>query len=256
MTAWDPDHYLRFGDERTRPAVDLAARVAVDAPETVIDLGCGPGNSTQVLRRRWPGARVTGLDASPEMIAAAERAYPDQDWMLADIDGWTADEPRDVVFANAALQWLGDHASLTRHLLSQVAPGGALAFQVPSAEYSSVRALIEDVSRDGEWTSRMDAARAAHTMETPTAYYDALAPAARGMDVWETDYFHVMDSPAAIVDWISSTGLRPFLDALDSEAERERFTARLGERVDGAFETRSDGRVLFPFRRTFVIAYA
>ena len=256
MTSWNPTKYLRFRDERSRPAVDLASRIALEAPRTVIDLGCGPGNSTQVLRQRWPGARVRGLDSSSEMITAARRAYPDQEWILAGIKDWSADVPYDVVFSNAALQWLPDHIVLTRHLFAQVALGGALAFQIPSPTYSLVRAFIHDIAQDEVWVSRMDKARAAVTMEEPHVYYDALAPRATSVDIWETEYYHVMESPSAIVEWISSTGLRPFLDALDSDEDRERFLALLAERVTEAYEARGDGRVLFPFRRTFVIAYA
>jgi trans-aconitate 2-methyltransferase len=255
MTAWDPTEYLRFGDERTRPAVDLAARVGVDEPASIIDLGCGPGNSAQVLRRRWPSARVRGLDSSSEMIDSARRSYPEQEWMLGGIEDWTADVPYDVVFSNAALQWLPDHVALTRRLFAQVAEGGALAFQIPSRDYSQVRKLIHEISRDEAWASRTAEAGAAHTMEAPGTYYDALAPRARAVDIWETQYFHVMDSPWAIVEWISSTGLRPFLDALDSDDERRRFTGLLADRVAAEYESKADGRVLFPFRRTFVIAY-
>ncbi|MBU1692689.1 MAG: methyltransferase domain-containing protein [Verrucomicrobia bacterium] len=256
MTSWDPNTYLRFGDERTRPAADLAFRVALEAPRTVIDLGCGPGNSTQVLRQRWPGARVCGLDNSPEMIAAARQSYPGQEWMQADIEGWSADVPYDVVFSNAALQWVRDHVALTRHLFAQVNPGGALAFQIPSGTYSPVRTFIHEIAQDKAWVSRMDGPSAAVTMEEPQVYYDALAPQAKSVDIWETEYCHVMESPSAIVEWISSTGLRPFLDALDSPEEKQRFVTRLAERVTEAYTTRSDGRVLFPFKRTFVIAYA
>lgn len=253
---WDPRHYLQFADLRTRPAAELAQHVAVDAPRTVIDLGCGPGNSTQILRRRWPGASVSGMDESPEMIEAAREAYPDQEWILGDIATWSANEPFDVVFSNAALHWLPDHAALTRHLLAQVAPGGALAFQIPSGADSPLRAAIRDTADDPAWSSRMDAARAATTKEPPAVYYDALAPHARTVDIWETEVQQVMESPRAIVQWISSTGLRPYLDALTREVERQRFLDRFTSRIVAAYPVRPDGRTLFPFRRTFVVAYA
>ena len=256
MTSWDPARYLRFGDERPRPACELASRIALVAPRSVIDLGCGPGNSTQVLRQRWPNARVCGLDSSPEMIIAAQQAYPDQEWLLANIVGWAPDVPHDVLFSNAALQWVDNHIILARHLFNQVAPGGALAFQIPSGAYSALRSFIHDIAQDKAWGSRMDGPRAALTMEEPNVYYDALAPLATSVDIWETEYFHVMESPASIVEWISSTGLRPFLAALDSAKEKQRFVAFLTERVTAAYVTRSDGRVLFPFKRIFVIAYS
>jgi trans-aconitate 2-methyltransferase len=256
MTSWNPNSYLKFGDERTRPAVDLVSRVALDSPQTVIDLGCGPGNSTQVVRQRWPHAQVIGLDSSSEMIASAAESYPDQRWVLGGLQEWHADVRQDLVFSNAALQWVPEHIALTQRLFSQVAEGGALAFQIPSAEYSPVRSFIEDIAGDPAWASRMDAALSALTMEAPGVYYDALATHADSIDIWETEYHHVMESPTAIVEWISSTGLRPFLGALDSDAEKQRFVAMLTERVEAGFDRRADGRVLFPFRRTFVIAYA
>ncbi|MBN2566368.1 MAG: methyltransferase domain-containing protein [Candidatus Eisenbacteria bacterium] len=255
MGDWDPRSYLKFEGYRTRPSVDLVSNIRVAEPRTVIDLGCGPGNSTQVLRSRWPRARVVGLDSSAEMIAAARDNHPDQEWVVGDIAQSSGDSRFDVVFSNAALQWLDDHPQLVERLFSQVASGGALAIQVPAAMYSSLRGLIHEVADDAAWSDRMEKARAAITIEGPHVYYDVLAPLARSVDMWETVYYHVLESPAAIIEWISSTGLRPFLDALSSDDERERFTAMLLERVTDAYPPRSDGSVLFPFRRIFVVAY-
>ena len=256
MGDWDPGSYLKFEDYRTRPSCDLVSHIRVTDPRSVIDLGCGPGNSTQVLRERWPHARVVGLDSSAEMITVAREAHPDQEWILGDIARWSSDAHFDVVFSNAALQWLDDHAGVLPRLFGQVAPGGALAIQIPAAMYSSIRRMIHEVADDPAWSSRMEGPRAAITIEEPYVYYDALAPIARSVDMWETEYYHVLESPSAIVDWISSTGLRPFLDALDSNDERERFTAMLLERVAADYRFRADGKVLFPFRRIFVVAYA
>jgi trans-aconitate 2-methyltransferase len=253
---WNPSGYLKFEDYRTRPSRDLVSHVRVTAPRSVIDLGCGPGNSTQVLRSRWPQARVVGLDSSVEMVAAAHEAYPDQEWMLGDIATWSSDTPFDVVFSNAALQWVGDHVGLLPRLFRQVVPGGALAIQLPAAMYASIRGMVHEVADDAVWSPRMRGARAALTIEQPQAYYDALAPLAQSVDMWETEYHHVLETPSAIIEWISSTGLRPFLDALDSHDERERFNTMLLERVTDAYPLRSDGNVLFPFRRMFVVAYA
>lgn len=256
MGDWDPSHYLRFGDERTRPSLDLAARVFVDAPERVIDLGCGPGNSTQVLAARWPEAHVVGLDSSPNMIDLARADYPGHEWLLGRIETWTSASKYDVVFSNAALQWVSDHGPLVERLFCAVAPGGALAFQIPSANYALVRTLVHEIARSGDWAPLMTGPLGALTMETAGFYYDRLARLATRLDMWETEYVHVLDSPDAVVDWISSTGLRPFLDALDSVAERQRFEGELRVRVRESYPRQSNGKVLFPFRRTFVIAYA
>lgn len=253
---WDPGSYLKFEDYRTRPSVDLVSHIHIADPRTVIDLGCGPGNSTQALRSRWPSARVVGMDSSPEMIAAAREAYPEKEWVLGDISTWSSDRPFDVVFSNAALQWVGDHHNVLPRLLANVASGGALAIQLPAAMYSSIRGIIHEVADDSMWSSRMRSARTALTIEKPYVYYDALAPVARRVDLWETEYYHVLESPAAIIEWISSTGLRPFLDALDTDDERERFNSMLLERVTAAYPACADGNVLFPFRRVFFVAYA
>jgi trans-aconitate 2-methyltransferase len=254
-TTWSPEQYLRFGGERTRPATDLVSRIQVETPATVVDLGCGPGNSTAVLRARWPEARVVGIDNSQEMIAAARAEYPAGEWVLSSIEEWATDHPYDVVCSNAALQWVPDHGPLVERLFATVSAGGALAFQIPSVTFSRVGTLIHEVARDGAWAARMAGPLAELTMESPAFYYDRLAPVARSIDAWETEYLHVMESPAAIVEWISSTGLRPFLQALDTEAERHEFLTRLLARVRESYEVRSDGRVLFPFKRTFVVAY-
>jgi len=256
MNSWDPAKYLKFEEERTRPAVDLVSRIAVEKPRSVIDLGCGPGNSTQVLRKKWPAAAVSGLDSSAKMIAAARQSYPEQEWILGRIEDWTASQPYDVVFSNAALQWTRNHAALTKHLFRQVTPGGALAIQIPSGAYSPVRTCIDETAADLAWASRMVEARCSLTMEPPEVYYDALTLEAKSVDLWETEYHHVLDSPADIVQWVSGTALRPFLSALSSGQERERFLSLLTESVTGAYPQRGDGRVLFPFKRTFVIAYA
>jgi trans-aconitate 2-methyltransferase len=221
----------------------------------VTDIGCGPGNSTELLWLRWPDAHVVGIDNSLEMIAAATSAFPNRDWIHGDVRNWNPSSPSDLVYSNAALQWLPHHEELVRDLFNSVAKGGALAFQIPSASYPLVRQFIFDISRASNWDQRMIHPRTVLTMETPAFYYDVLAAEAVSLDIWETEYMHVMNSKSAIVDWIASTGLRMFLAALDNDAERQAFTIELQRRVDEAYDERSDGKVLFPFRRTFVIAY-
>ncbi|MEZ6087348.1 MAG: methyltransferase domain-containing protein [Pirellulaceae bacterium] len=255
MTNWNAEHYLKYGDERTRAAVDLANRIRFDSPQSIVDLGCGPGNSTRVLRHRWPTSAIIGIDNSEEMIEAAKGAYPDEKWQLADISCWSPAEPFNLIYSNAALQWITDHATLIPALFNAVAPSGALAFQIPSSTYALVRTLIHEISQKPVWTDEMETPRTALTMESPTFYYDVLAANASELDIWETEYCHVMDSPDAIVDWIASTGLRPFLAVLNSDEQRAKFVSELKQRVHESYETRVDGKVLFDFRRTFVIAY-
>ena len=255
MSDWNAKHYLKYGQQRTRAAADLVAGIQLESPCTIVDLGCGPGNSTQRLRQRWPSADVTGVDHSDSMIEAAKHSYPRQNWCNADISTWSAQTSVDLVYSNAALHWVTNHDVIVPQLFAQVAPGGALAFQIPSRTFPKVRELIHDVSRESDWTERMEVPRNLLTMQPPAFYYDVLSGAAEAVDVWETEYHHVVDSTDAIVDWMASTGLRPFLAALNCDSERASFTAQLQQKIDQAYDVRSDGKVLFPFRRTFVIAY-
>jgi trans-aconitate 2-methyltransferase len=258
MPDWNAHQYLKFAEERTRPCRDLAARIAVSNARRVIDLGCGPGNSTAVLRDRWPGAAFTGLDSSADMIERARGEHPHQQWILDDIAAWAAqgDDLFDIVFSNAALQWVDDHATLYPRLLSHVAPGGALAIQIPGNIDAIPHQLMRDVAASPTWRSRFPAEgiREWHHHELEF-YYDVLAPTAARLDLWATDYLHILPDAEAIVEWYRSTGLRPFLNALESETDRQRFAADYLEALRPHFRPRAAGGVLFPFRRIFAIAY-
>ena len=258
MPNWDADQYLRFAEERTRPCRDLVARIEVATPRQVIDLGCGPGNSTQVLADRWPDAQLTGLDSSAEMIEAACGAAPARNWVIGDIASWNAgaNSPFDVVFSNAALQWVSDHATIYPHLLAQVAPCGALAVQVPNNIDAPAHAIARDLATFAAWRGHFPAqgVREWHVHDSGF-YYDLLAPRASRVDLWETEYLHVLPAAEAIVEWYKGTGLRPFLEALASPDLRQQFTAAYQEAIRVVYPPRASGRVLFPFRRLFLIAY-
>lgn len=253
MHVWNADRYLRFADERTHPARDLVARVELTAPAALVDLGCGPGNSTAVLRERWPEAAVTGIDSSDDMLDRARRNHPDLRFVAGDIAGWTPERRYDLVFSNAALQWVGDHGRLLRRLLAAVAPGGALAVQMPCNHDFATHALMRRVAAEGPWRERLADARAPSPVQPPEFYYDVLAPLCRRVLLWETNYIQVMDGIAAIIAWLRGTGLRPFLGRLDA-AEQELFLDRYAAVLEAAFPKRSDGRVLLPYPRLFFIA--
>jgi trans-aconitate 2-methyltransferase len=255
MSRWDADLYLRFSSERTRPSVDLTARIEISEPERIIDLGCGPGNSTAILRQRWPKARVSGLDSSPEMIAAASESYPHQEWVIGDIAQWKARIPFNVVFSNAALQWVPGHAVLFPRLFSQVASGGVLAVQMPAHFNSALYREIVETAADPSWRNLMGPALNAMTREPPSFYYELLRPAAVRLDIWQTEYFHVVESHQAIIEWFRGTGLRPYLSALEDEGQRKKFEELLKERYTQVYRPQSDGLILFPFRRLFIVAY-
>jgi trans-aconitate 2-methyltransferase len=255
MPTWDAQLYLRFANERTQPSLDLVARIKVENPQHIIDIGCGPGNSTAVLRQRWPDAEVVGLDNSPEMIAAAAVSYPDQAWVLADAASWVADRHFDLVFSNAALQWLPDHERLFPHLFEQVGDGGALAVQMPAHYHGSFHQVMLEVANDPAWSHLMDPARNALTKQPPAFYYDVLQPVASHIDLWETEYNHIMESPQAIIDWFRGTGMRPFLEVLPTKAEQQRFEQLVLKGCTERYLRQKDGKVLFPFRRLFLVAY-
>lgn len=255
MPNWDAELYLRFANERTQPSLDLIARIGLAQPQRIVDLGCGPGNSTEKLRQRWPQAEILGLDNSAAMIAAATKSYPNEDWALADIATWTTEMPYDLVFSNAALQWLPDHAELFPRLLMQVADGGVLAVQMPAHGQAPLRLVVEAVANDLAWRHLMTAPRNALTLAAPSFYYDVLQPHAARVEIWETLYYHIVDGPQAIVDWFRATGLRPFLEALETDEQRQRFERMVLAGYTEAYPRQSDGRVIFPFRRLFIVAY-
>ncbi|MEI9990757.1 MAG: trans-aconitate 2-methyltransferase [Rhizomicrobium sp.] len=249
---WNPAIYLAHADERTRPAADLLARVPDPSPARVVDLGCGPGNSTALLRARWPDAHIEGLDSSPDMLAQAKASGIAADWILADLAAWTAPSPYDVVFSNATLQWLGDYAALLPRLIGFARPGGTFAFQVPHNMDAPSHALMRETAANGPWSAKLRNVREVAAL-APQRCYDILAPLAASVDIWETEYLHVLNGEDAVYHWVSATGLRPFVQALDG-AEREAFIADFKTRISGAYPRRPDGTTLFPFKRLFVVA--
>jgi len=256
MPTWNAGQYLKFGDERTRPCHDLAARVELETPRRIIDLGCGPGNSAAVIAERWPRASLTGLDSSPEMIQTARLEYPQYEWLVGDIGQWAQSQASfDLVFSNAALQWVTNHEAVYPRLLERTAPGGALAFQVPANLDAPAHRLMRDLAASTSWRGRFPAGGVREWfIHDAGFYYDLLAPRCARLDIWETEYMHVLGGPEAIVEWYKGTGLRPFLDVLD-EPDRRHFAADYLQLIRDSYPVRPDGRVLFPFRRLFVIAY-
>ena len=243
---------MKFAGERTQPCRDLVARIALESPRRIIDLGCGPGNSTEVLAARWPDAEITGLDSSADMIAKARADDSNRCWIIENIERWveSTDAPYDLVFSNAALQWVPDHPGLFPKLMEHVAPGGVLAVQMPGNWDSTAHNIMRNVAAQFPETEK---AREWFTHSTGF-YFDAVAPHASSVDLWATEYIHVMDSSDAIVEWYKGTGMRPFLDALSTDADRERFLAIYREAIREAYPARACGKVLFPFRRIFFIA--
>ena len=252
MTDWSPSTYLKFEDERTRPAADLLARVPLDEPGQVVDVGCGPGNSTQLLAARYPRADILGLDNSPAMLAAARERLPRLRFEAADAGAWIPHPACDLVFANATYQWVPDHFTQLPRVLGALRPGAVLAVQMPDNVPQTTHRLMREVAKGGAWAETL-AGAAREPLPPAAAYYEALRPHAERLDIWHTIYNHPLAGAPAIVEFVRSTGLRPYLDPLD-EAERAEFLARYTAAIAQAYPAMADGKVLLGFKRLFIVA--
>lgn len=268
MTAWDPERYLTYSDERARPFADLLRRVDAPRPATVVDLGCGPGNLTALAAERWPDARVIGLDSSAPMIDKARASTPDAEpssparlsFEVADLRDWaasTAPGSVDVLLSNATLQWVPGHLDLLPTLARTVSESGWFAFQVPGNFTEPSHRLREELAAEEPYVghTRHLEAPASHD---PAEYFDVLAAEGFVVDAWETTYLHVLTGENPVLTWISGTSLRPTAAALEKAGLLEPFTAELGNRLERAYPVREDPAgnsfVLLPFRRIFVVA--
>jgi trans-aconitate 2-methyltransferase len=260
-TVWDPEQYLRYGDERARAFADLLARVPVSEARRVVDLGCGPGNLTARLAERWPDARVVGVDSSPAMIdrarvvAAGRADGPGAlSFQLGDVRTWRPAEPVDVLLSNATFQWVPDHLRLLPDLVAALRPGGVLAFQVPGNFNEPSHRTLAELAVSPRWRARVGQVPRAAPVHEPADYLDLLAGLGCRVDAWETTYLHVLTGPDAVLDWVRGTALRPYLSLLPGERATE-FLAEYGSLLRAAYPARPYGTVL-PFRRIFVVASA
>jgi trans-aconitate 2-methyltransferase len=253
VRGWDPAKYLEFAGHRLRPALDLLARVPAASPAVVHDLGCGTGNVTRLLLERWPAAAVIGVDGSAAMLAAARVATPEVTWVQADIGSWRSPRPADVVFSNAALHWLDDHPALFPRLVDRLARGGALAVQMPRNHDAPSHTEMVAAAETGPWRERLRPTLRTRPVAEPAVYHDILAPHVSRLDLWETEYLHVLEGDNPVVEWTRGSALKPLLDALE-EPERSGFLAEYSTRIARAYPRRADGLTLFPFRRLFIVA--
>jgi trans-aconitate 2-methyltransferase len=254
MLDWNPALYRRYEDERTRPAQELLARVPLASATRAVDLGCGPGNSTELLVQRFPGAEVIGTDNSEAMLKSARERLPAARFELSDIASWQPESPPDLIYANASLQWVPDHETLIPRLFAALAPGGVLAIQMPDNREEPTHRLMRDVAAEAPWAEPIGDADRLRTMLLPLAgYYDLLAAEAAQVDAWRTAYQHPMASAAAIVEWVRGTGLKPFVDRLTPDLQAS-YLAEYERRVDRAYPARTDGKRLLAFPRMFIVA--
>ncbi|HTY13299.1 MAG TPA: methyltransferase domain-containing protein [Candidatus Omnitrophota bacterium] len=253
---WDPQHYLKFKNERTQPSIDLVGRIEpAIAPRCIIDVGCGPGNSGQILIERWPHAEFTGLDNSPAMIEKAKADHPAQNWVLADATTYAPGRKFDLIFSNAAIQWIPDHTRLFKTLFGWLSAGGTIAVQTPRFQNMAIGKIIEHITGKGRWNKALGGCSDLFTYHNPNFYYDLLAGEVRRIDLWETDYFHILGSHLAVIEWIRGTALMPYLDRLADKADRQALEDEILEEVKNQYPAQKDGKVLFPFKRLFFIGY-
>lgn len=253
---WSSAQYLKFEAERTRPSRDLIAQIPLKSPKSIVDLGCGPGNSTAVLAAHFPNARVIGMDSSPDMIKKAKATLPNKDFTLADLDSYVPTEPADVLFSNAVFQWVpyAERIRIIKRLMQTQASGGIFAMQVPDNFNEPSHAGMRLAAVEGPWSKTLNKQKAAlDPFQSPQELYDEIKPLCSTINLWHTDYEHILDNQEAVVEWVKGTGLRPFIDPL-SEEERKGFLDAYLNRVKKAYPVQYDGKVLLRYPRLFMVA--
>jgi len=254
MSDWNSQLYLQFAAQRTQPAIDLAARLTVSAPKKMLDIGCGPGNSTAVLMNRYPEANATGVDSSKDMLDRARADHPEAQYVLCDVSSQlrVLDNDWDVIFSNACLQWVPDHPCLLPQLMSMLRKGGQLAVQIPVNHREPIQRIIEQTAATPRWCSHFSFKNVYHTLDQEM-YYNLLSAISSRIEIWQTTYYHVLPSHEAILEWYRSTGLKPYLDVLN-DSDKVDFEAEILDGLRREYPTLADGCVLFPFPRLFFIA--
>jgi trans-aconitate 2-methyltransferase len=255
MNDWNPDLYMQYRSERTQPSIDLIAKINTANPTSIIDIGCGPGNSTQVLANRWPKAGITGLDSSPSMITKAKNDYPNQEWIVADALTYDSKIKYDIVFSNAVIQWIPNHKDLLARFYGMLADSGLVAVQIPLFWDMPLGKIINASAEDNRWKKQMEGIADLFTIHNYAFYYDQLSNLFNSIDIWETHYFHVLDSHSAIVEMMRSTGLKPYLEKLESDAEIKQFEEQVLMGIEKVYPKQKNGKVLLPFKRLFLIGY-
>jgi trans-aconitate 2-methyltransferase len=254
LNDWKPEFYLKFDKERILPTIDLVNRIEMKSPEKIIDIGCGPGNSTRILLEKWPESKITGVDNSPAMIERAKKDIPQLDWQLIDAGKDEINGKYDIVFSNATIQWIPNHYELLLKLSKIITDNGLIAIQLPSFWDMPIGKTIAQVAENKRWAAATKKVTSQFTIHDYSFYYNQLSKLFRNIDIWETHYMHIMDSHQAILEMIASTGLRPYLANLKSEQDREDFKNSVLENIRVNYPKQEDGKVIFPFHRMFFIA--
>ena len=258
-TRWDPDQYLKFADHRLRPSLELLGRVPLVDPRVVYDIGCGAGEQARMMAERWPDATVYGVDSSPQMIETASATPGRVQWVEADVRTWQPDAPPDLIYSNAAFQWVDGHHELFPRLVSLLAPGGCLAVQMPLSwpmpSHVQMRQTLVDGGPGGSplGTEELRQRVGRKWVDDPEEYYDLLVSLTTSIDIWSTEYLQILDGPDPVLEWVKGSGLRPILNDL-SETDRATYLEEYARRLRHAYPLRPNGKTLYPFRRLFIVA--
>ena len=258
-TRWVPDQYLKFAEHRLRPALELLDRTPLAAPNVIYDLGCGSGHLTRLLAERWPSSEVYGLDHSPQMLTEAAAEPSTVRWVNADIRDWMPPEAPDLIYSNATLHWVSNHLDLFPRLIGYLNPGGCLAVQMPlSWDLLSHRLMRDTLAQGGPdgapvGDAALLAALSSKWVEDANVYHDILAPCTQRLDIWETQYFHMLEGDNPVFEWVKGSGLRPILNSL-RDADRDWFLNVYRQRLRKAYPKSPGNRTLYPFRRLFIVA--
>ncbi|KAJ5767283.1 uncharacterized protein N7511_004899 [Penicillium nucicola] len=253
---WNARQYLKFENERSLPARNLLDRVPISSPKRIIDLGCGPGNSTEVLVRRFPDATITGMDSSPDMIQKAQTALPERDFFVADLTTYQPEtgDAVDLFFSNAMFHWLtaDDRIAVIKRLLEPQSPGSAFAIQVPNNLNEPLHVLMRETAVEGPWAGKLAGVQRVE-LESVQVMYDRLKPFCTDVQIWETSYYHSVEGPEAVVEWVKGAGLKPYIDPLE-DGEKAAFLESYLAKIKKAYPVSVDGKVLLKYPRLFIVA--
>lgn len=256
--AWDPEQYRRFEAERNRPVADLLHALGALRGMTVVDAGCGPGNSTEALLRHFPDAAISAFDSDPNMVEAARRRLPRIEIRQADVERWSPPAPVDLIFSNAVFHWVPDHLPVLSRLSDRLTPGGALALQMPDNLGEPTHLLMEETARHGPWSPLFASGLPhRHPLPTPAAYMETLGAAGLEVTLWRTTYFHQLPDADAIVDFVGGAGLRPWIGHVEREggaAMADAYKQAYRKAVEAAYPPMADGSVLMAMPRLFLVA--
>jgi trans-aconitate 2-methyltransferase len=251
---WNPELYLKFDRERIQPSIDLVSHINYDKPLKIIDIGCGPGNSTQILVQRWPDSEIIGVDNSQSMIEKAIKDYPNQEWRLLCVGTDEIKGKFDIVFSNATIQWIPDHSQLLEVFHNLLTDKGLIAVQLPLFWDMPIGKAILRIAASNRWYSATKDVSDLFTIHDYSFYYDRLSELYNSVEIWETNYFHILNSHLSILEMIRGAGLRPYLDKLETDNDKKDFEESVLKEIVKDYPLQKDGKVLFPFKRLFFIA--